>query len=421
MTLQGGDDARSSGERFAVSPQALRRLRDEFDEELFGSVIPFWERHSWDRERGGFWNCLDRTGTVFDVTKYGWLQGRETWLFSKLYRTVERKPAWLAMAKSGAEFLRFKALTPDDRIPFRMTADGTPISIQRKIFSECFYVMAMAEYARASGDESYLREAERMFALVWSWAFDWRRVGRPSHPGETPLQALAVPMILMNLIEELTDGKAAPYERQLAQCQEAFLRHVKPEEQRVYEFVRPDGSLCLELPEGRQLNPGHAIEAGWFLQHWAERQRNAGLSALAVDIVRWSHAEGWDRDHGGLFYFLDALGHSPVQLEWNMKLWWPHCEALYAHLLDYSVTGSEGDWSLFQATKDYTFTRFPDREHGEWYGYLDREGRVSQSFKGGPYKCAFHVPRALLLCRNLLEALEQRAESERRSSRERGS
>jgi N-acylglucosamine 2-epimerase len=393
-------------EVFRVPRQTLGRLRDEFEEELFGSVLPFWERHSWDQAHGGFWNCLDRQGRVFDVTKYGWLQGRETWLFSKLYRTVEAKPLWLEMARSGAEFLRFKALTPDDRIPFRMTAEGRPVTIQRKIFSECFYIMALAEYARASGDDGFMREAERMFARVWEWAFDWTKVGRPSQPGETPLQALAVPMILMNLIEELTDGAAAPYTRELELCQRAFLLHVKPLEKRVYEFVRPDGSLCLELPEGRQLNPGHAIEAGWFLKHWAQRQDDPALSALAGDIVRWSHAEGWDREHGGLFYFLDAQGHDPVQLEWNMKLWWPHCEAMYAHLLNYSETGSATDWALFEATKDYTFGHFPDRGHGEWFGYLDRQGRVSQSFKGGPYKGAFHVPRALLLCRNLLKTLE---------------
>ncbi|MFZ9520818.1 MAG: AGE family epimerase/isomerase [Silvanigrellaceae bacterium] len=389
-----------------ASRETLSRLRREFESELFENVIPFWEKHSWDKENGGFWNCLDQSGKVFDVTKYGWLQGRETWLFSKLYRTVEKKPLWLEMARSGAEFLRHKALTSDDRIPFRMTAEGKPVYVQRKIFSECFYIMAMAEYSRASGDESYMREAERMFAKVWEWAFDWRKVGRPSYEGETPLQSLAVPMILMNLIEELTDGNAAPYQKQLADCQSAFLRHVKLDEKRVYEFVRPDGSLCLDIPEGRQLNPGHAIEAGWFLQHWAQRQKNKELSDLAIQVVRWSHAEGWDKENGGLFYFLDARGHSPVQLEWNMKLWWPHCEALYAHLLNYSLTGSTIDWEFFQSTKDYTFGHFPDRTHGEWFGYLDRQGRVSQSFKGGAYKCAFHVPRALLLCRNLLAKME---------------
>jgi N-acylglucosamine 2-epimerase len=384
----------------------LRDLRVTLESELFDHVLPFWEKHSWDQKNGGFWNCLDRTGHIFDVTKYGWLQGRETWLFSKLYRTVEPKPLWLEMARSGAEFLRYKALTKDDRVPFRMTADGQPVYIQRKIFSECFYIMAMAEYARASGDLSYQKEAERMFGKVWAWSSDLRGVGRPSYSGETALQSLAVPMILMNLIEELTDGQATPYERELAQCQTAFLKHVKVDERRVYEHVRPDGSLCLELPEGRLLNPGHAIEAGWFLQHWAQRQNNPQLSELAINVVRWSHAEGWDSKDGGLFYFLDAQQFSPVSLEWNMKLWWPHCEALYAHLLNFSLTRSADDWALFQATKDYTLSHFPDHRFGEWFGYLDRTGQVSQSFKGGPYKCAFHVPRALLLCVQLLKKME---------------
>lgn len=391
-----------------ATKQTITELRREFETELFERVIPFWEKHSWDKDNGGFWNCLDRQGRVFDSTKYGWLQGRETWLFSKLYRTVEQKPLWLEMARSGAEFLRNKALTADDRLPFRMTAEGVPVYIQRKIFSECFYVMAMAEFGRASGDERYKAEAERMFEKVWSWAFDWSKVGRPSYSGETPLQMLAVPMILMNLIEELTDGQPGRYEQELAQCQQAFLMHVKQDEKRVYEFVRPDGSLCTDLPEGRQLNPGHAIEAGWFLQHWALRQKNEKLSLLAQDVVRWSHAEGWDAEHGGLFYFLDAAGHSPTQLEWNMKLWWPHCEALYAHLLNFSLSNTASDWKLFQTTKEYTFKHFRDPDYGEWFGYLNREGKVSQSFKGGPYKCAFHVPRSLLLCWNKLKELESR-------------
>lgn len=388
------------------SKSTITALRREFETELFEQVIPFWEKHSWDRVNGGFWNCLDRSGNVFDNTKYGWLQGRETWLFSKLYRTVEQKPVWLEMARSGAEFLKNRALMSDDRLPFRMTAAGKPVYVQRKIFSECFYVMAMAEYARASGDESYAREASRMFEKVWQWAFDWGKVGRPSFEGETALQSLAVPMILMNLIEELTDGLGEPFGRELEICQKAFLKHVNESEKRVYEFVRPNGSLCTDIPEGRQLNPGHAIEAGWFLQHWAQRQKNSDLSLLAQNVVRWSHAEGWDKEKGGLFYFLDAQGHSPVQLEWNMKLWWPHCEALYAHLLNYSLTRSAEDWNLFQTTKEYTFKHFPDRTYGEWYGYLDRDGRVCQTFKGGPYKCAFHVPRALLLCWNTLKKME---------------
>ena len=46
-----------------------------------------------------------------------------------------------------------------------------------------------------------------------------------------------------------------------------------------------------------------------------------------------------------------------------------------------------------------------DGGRGEWFGYLDRRGEVTHSFKGGPYKCAFHTPRALLMCTKILERI----------------
>jgi len=38
---------------------------------------------------------------------------------------------------------------------FALTADGKPAALQRKLFSECFFVMACVMYARASGDRSF--------------------------------------------------------------------------------------------------------------------------------------------------------------------------------------------------------------------------------------------------------------------------
>jgi N-acylglucosamine 2-epimerase len=329
-------------------------------------------------------------------------------MLAKLYRTVDERPEWLELALSGARFLRERCLLPGGRLPFSMTADGRAVYVQRKIFSECFYVLALAELSRAADDSSLLREAEEELERVWSWAFDWTKVGRPSYPGETPKRSLAVPMILLNLIEEVTDGDPRRYSAELDECIRLVRLHVKKDARRVHEYVAPDGSL-VDSPDGRLLNPGHAIEAGWFLQHWARRLGREDLSREAIDIVRWSFAEGWDQEHGGLSYFLDAGGHSPLPLESSMKLWWPHAEALYAHLLDYSITREAADWEAFQRTDVWTFAHFPDPEHGEWYGYLDRRGEVTHRFKGGPYKGCFHVPRALWLCWRLLQKLEAEA------------
>ncbi len=66
-----------------------------------------------------------------------------------------------------------------------------------------------------------------------------------------------------------------------------------------------------------------------------------------------------------------------VQLEWNMKLWWPHCEAMVAFAYAYKVTKDERYKALFDKVAKYTFDHFPDAVHGEWFGYLVRDTNAS--------------------------------------------
>lgn len=387
----------------------FRAYRQKYERELFERVLPFWQTHSPDRVAGGYFNCLDRAGRPYDRKKYVWLQGRQAWMFAKLYRTVEPRPEWLDLALLGLNFLRDKALTAEGRVYFCLSQTGEPVYLQRKIFSECFYAMALAECGRAADRPNLLQEAEAMLARIFAWAYDWTQVGRPAFAGADAGQTLAVPMILLNLIDEIAGENWARYRAEIDDCIRRVRLHVCEAERCVREFVAPDGS-SLDTPEGRLLNPGHAIEAGWFLQHWAQRLQQQELSELALNMVRWSFARGWDADCGGIYYFLDAAGHSPTQLEWFMKLWWPHAEALYAHLLDYSISGDRADWEDFARTDAYIFKHFCDPDCGEWYGYCDRQGQVTHTFKGGPYKGCFHVPRSLLMCWQLLQALEAKPE-----------
>ena len=37
---------------------------------------------------------------------------------------------------------------------------------------------------------------------------------------------------------------------------------------------------------------------------------------------------GWDKEYGGIYYFMDRKGCPPQQLEWDQKLWWVHIETL---------------------------------------------------------------------------------------------
>ena len=105
---------------------------------------------------------------------------------------------------------------------------------------------------------------------------------------------------------------------------------------------------------------------------------------------------GWDEKYGGIVYFKDA-GDKPVEAyEHDMKLWWPHNEGIVASLLLFKVTGKQqyADW--FEKLTKYSFEHFSDREFGEWYGYLRRDGQPTEPpCKGCTYKGPFHVLRCL--------------------------
>jgi N-acylglucosamine 2-epimerase len=105
-----------------------------------------------------------------------------------------------------------------------------------------------------------------------------------------------------------------------------------------------------------------------------------------------------------LLYFTDIRG-LPVQEYWHdMKFWWPHCEALIATLLAWKLTGQPRYAEMHQLVHDWSFTHFSDPQHGEWFGYLHRDGTLSQPAKGNMYKGPFHLPRMLLYCWRLLDS-----------------
>ncbi|XP_069630389.1 LOW QUALITY PROTEIN: N-acylglucosamine 2-epimerase [Haliaeetus albicilla] len=396
---------------------SLSEWRDRMAAEL-DAVVAFWERHSHDPQHGGFFSCLSRDGTVYDETKYVWMQGRQVWVYSRLYRTVPRfrRPELLEAARAGGEFLlRCARLSPESpRVAFALTRDGRPVWVQRTVFSEAFCAMGLDELGRAAEEPRY-RAAAREWALaVGAWARGApQELGRPRLSGTPPQQALAVPMLVLALAQQLLEGAGGDgdLEAMAEWGAQNILLHLQRGDSVVLENVSPEGQ---ELPGslGRLMNPGHAMEAGWLLLWFAGRRGDAGLGARAVAALvegplRW----GWDPHHGGLFAFLDADGHCPTQLEWNMKLWWPQAEAMVALLAAYTHRPRPRLLRHFQRVAAYLFDKFRDPDHGEWFGYLSREGTVALTIKGGPFKGCFHAARSLLLCEEMLGELLQRGET----------
>ena len=364
--------------------------------ELVKNVLPFWLQHSKDEANGGYFTCLDQQGKVYDTDKFMWLQGREVWCFSTMYRLVEQNPAWKEMALHGASFMKQFGRDAHGNWYFSLTADGKPLVQPYNIFSDCFATMAFAALNKIDPSPENREIALNTFENIISRQHNWKGVYNKSFPGSRPLKNFTLPMILCNLSLELEDilGKERVDSFIPTVLHEVMDVFYRPELGLIVENVNLDGSLS-DTFEGRLMNPGHAIEAMWFIMDLGKRMNDVALIEKAKDIMLKTIEHAWDKEFGGLLYFMDTDNKPLQQLEWDQKLWWVHVEALVALAKGYALTKDPNCMKWFDTMHAYTWKKFRDPENGEWFGYLNRRGEVLSRAKGGKWKGCFHIPRAL--------------------------
>lgn len=393
----------------------FKKLSDRYRNELLDDVLPFWLENSQDREYGGYFSCLNRDGSVYDTDKFVWLQGREVWMFAMLYNNVEKNRQWLDCAVQGAEFLKKYGHDENWDFYFSLDRKGNPLVQPYNIFSNTFACMAFAQLAKATGNEEYAQIARRIFGRILERRSNPKGQWCKAYPGTRPMKDFALPMIICNMaleIEDILEDKSV-LEQTIDTClHEVFDVFYKPELGCMLENVSSVDGSPVDCFEGREINPGHDLEALWFMMNLGVRRDDKALIEKCVEISLGVIERGWDKEFGGIYYFLDAKGVPQQKLEWDQKLWWVHIESAIAMLKGYQLTGNEKCLEWFSKLDAYLWDNFKDKEYPEWFGYLNRRGEVLLPLKGGKWKGCFHVPRGLFQCWKTLEALSQQASPE---------
>ncbi len=398
----------------SYSQTDLKHLESFYRNQLLNDTVPFWFPRSYDREYGGFLLMRDEDGSLIDDDKAVWIQGRATWLLSTLYNTVEPRQEWLEGARLGYDFLNTYCFDTDGQMFFHTTRDGRPIRKRRYFFSETFAAIAMAAFAKASGSEEAAQKARDLFGKCVEYATTPGLLP-PKFTDTRPSKGIGIPMIMINTAQQLRntigDKRCDEWiDKWIAEIEEDF---VKDDIRCVMEQVAPDGSI-IDHVDGRTLNPGHSIEGAWFILHEAKyRNNDAHLISLGCRMLDYMWERGWDKTHGGLFYFRDVY-NKPVQEYWqDMKFWWPHNEGIIATLLAYLMTGDEKYARWHKMIHDYSYQHFHDKKNGEWFGYLHRDGSIAQTAKGNLFKGPFHLPRQEWYCWQILKEFEKMPETNR--------
>ncbi len=379
----------------------------------------FWLKNGMDAVNGGVYTCLDRKGEIYSTDKSVWMQGRCAWTFAYLCHVYGVKDEWLSASRSCLDFMEKYCINRSAgiRMYFQVTADGKPLRQRRYCFSEGFYAIANAEYYGITGDPVCLERARAAYKLIYELnnglIADPTGLGPKGIPGVRDGRTLADPMIFLNItsvLRRVDPAHTAEYDAYADECvNKIFTYHMKPDMHCTLENVGMSGEFWKDVTVGRIVNPGHDIECVWFLLEYANYlggEKGARIHVQAEQIFNWAIEAGWDKEYGGLLYFIDCLGKPPEAYEHDMKLWWPHNEILISSLMLYRDTKKEAYLDWFYKTVDYCKTYFADPEYGEWYGYLRRDGKPTMpSTKGSTFKGPFHLPRSLTMVDTMISQI----------------
>jgi cellobiose epimerase len=403
----------------AVDRAALEARLAGVEAELRGNILPFWLQHARDRRRGGFHGEIAGDLTIRDNAPRGaLLTARILWTFSAAGR-AGGDPACREMARWAYDDLLARFWDErDGGLFWSVTADGQPLNAGKEIYGQAFGIYALAEYHRATGERAALDRAIALYRCVEQHARDrrhggyrerfsrdWRPVDvRPRNPmGASAAKSQNTHLHLMeayaNLLRVWPDPELRRNLRDLVEVMLARL--VDPANHHLRLFLDEDWT-----PRSDGISFGHDIEFSWLLPEAAgvlgEPALIARTRAEALAIARATLREGVDAD-GGVFAEAGPRGLTDATKEW-----WPQAEAAVGFLNAYQLSGDPAFLQAAQRSWDFIGARLVDREHGEWFRAVERDGTVRRpSAKVSFWKCPYHNGRACLETIERLRALLQ--------------
>lgn len=370
-----------------------------FKEYLKNDILKFWLDNAIDKKNGGIYTQLDKKGNIYGTEKSVWFQGRALWTFSKAYNFIEKRDEYLQAAENIYKFLP-KCVDKDGRMFFTVTEDGRELQKRRYYYSETFAAIGCAEFYKATGKKEAMDFAAKYFDVAYG-VYTGKIPSTPKiNPDNAQYKALAPVMIMLSTAQVLrsTGVDFDKYNKVCEECVKEIINggYFKKEVGAILENVGLNGEF-VDTPTGRISNPGHGLEAAWFVMCEGIISGNKEAKEFGKNLVEYQMNMGIDKKNGGIIAFTDVSGKPPVQLEWDMKLWWPQCEAIIANMVAYELSEDKKYLDDANSLIDYVEKYFADKEDGEWYGYLHYDNTPSHTLKGNIFKGPFHLPRLIMI------------------------
>ena len=383
----------------------LRGLKDVYREEAL-SGLDFWAEKGMDWEKGGIVTYLDREGNWYLDEKSGWFTGRSMFSFAKGYNDICKRERWLEAAVSLYEFMVAHQFAPDGRLYYNMSRDGTPCDacpaagsypmLQPSLHCESFAVMGLSELYKATGRQDVKDTLMKVFETQ-QFLYrnpDYVKTGEKNASGAQPKVQLAWLMSLLCSVQTMREAVAEQADR----CTALLAEYIAE----VFKYYY-DEDLD-NLVEAEVDSPGHNMEVAWFMLAEGLYTKNQALVGRCAKFVMGIYDYGWDHEYGGLYNNVNMYGRPAFAITGSAKYWWPANEIEIGLLYAYIGTGEMAYLEKYRKVHEWVFGHFPDRDFGEWFGYLDRSGKPISKTKGNNQKGPYHLYRSFYAIHNIIDA-----------------
>ncbi|MDQ3688086.1 MAG: AGE family epimerase/isomerase [Acidobacteriota bacterium] len=355
---------------------SLPELKLRYRNELFGVLIPFWDKHGIDHQHGGFMCALDHDGTRVSTDKFLWFQGRGMWVYTYLYTHFGRDPRHLEVARKTKDFALKYFRDESGEWAQLVAREGKVLEQSKKDPSGALYMAeGLQAYARAAGD------GEAWQVALETIRKQFRETVQPlkavpaegtSRQGFWFLNLLVATQILRHAhhseIAEIADRSI-----------EAIIKH----------HYNPDTGLNNEVLNRNFSRPprestrtiiGHSIEALWMVMEEALRRGDRQLFTTCEKRLRRHLEVGWDWVYGGLVHAvnIDQSGYvwpaeRPVGTDLDfrfvgeyhyMKTLWSLYEVLLSCMK--VLEHREADWAVryFDMAQEFIDTKLSLKKYG---------------------------------------------------------
>ena len=384
-----------------------------FRQELTGNILPFWMRHTVDRENGGFYGEVDCDLHVRkDAARTAVINTRILWTFSAAARVLG-DPAYRETADWAYDYIVDRFWDKEfGGVYWMLDHLGRPLNIRKQIYAQAFAAYAMAEYFRANGRVEALDWAKQLYRLIeeqsrepeyggylearfrdWTPLEDLRLSEKDLNSPKSMNTHLHVLEGYSNLLRVWPDDGLRDSLKRLLEV--TMDRIVDRSTSHFKMFFENDWTSLTD-----HVSFGHDIEGSWLILEAAEVLGDGPLveraRQLAVRMAQAVYDEGLDTD-GSIFY---EASHG--RLVDPNKHWWAQAEAVVGFYNAYQVSGQEhfrtAAWRAWQYVED----KVVDKVHGEWHAKLKPDGTPWKAEEDpdaclvGAWKCPYHNARVCL-------------------------